>query len=620
MATLAESLQRAIADHEAGRLEAAELGYRKILVAAPREADALHLLGVILHQQGRHTDGLDMIRQAIGINSQNAAYYSNLGVVLRALGRREEAIAELRKGIQVDPNYLTSYRNLGSTLNELGRHEEAAAVLLKLVAQQPKEFVGWKQLGIAQYRRGQLLQAIQAFQKATELNANDAEALNNLGVALKDAGRQPEAAAIYRRAIAARPNYADVHNNLGILLTEQGDLRGAIPSFREALQHNPKLLDARHNLGVALRDVGQAEEAERLLAEVLQADPGHAEAHNNLGVAYQHRGNYDLALRHYEHALRAKPDHIWAHFNRSQVWLLLGRYLEGFLEYEWRWKRPGTSARSFPCPLWDGSVRPEQTILLHAEQGLGDTLQFLRFVPMVAQRVGKIVVECQGALVKLLTGYPGIEAIVAKGSPLPPFDLQAPLMSLAAILGSTADDLPGQSSYLSPDPALAAKWQERLAEIPGRKIGINWQGNPKFHRDATRSFPLTELAPIAAIPNVSLVSLQKVHGQSQIAELAGRFHVVDWTSELDEASGPFLDTAAILARLDLLITSDSAVAHLAGALGVKTWLAVSHSPDWRWHAEGESSPWYPSMQLFRQKSPGDWTSVFAAMAEALTTA
>jgi len=617
MATVTPEFQRAVADHEAGKLDVAERVYRQVLAQNPNHSDALHLLGVLLHQRGRHAEALELIKRAIALVATNAAYYSNQGLVLRALGRRDEAVATLLAAIKVDPAYIGSYKNLGTTLNELGRHDEAATVLQKLVGIQPRDFGSWKQLGIANYRRRQFPSAIEAFQKAIELNGQDAETQNNLGVCFKDSGRLAEAEAAYRQAIAVRPNYAEAHNNLGILFSDQGNARVAIESFREALRHNAKLLDARHNLGVTLRDLGEFEEAGRYLAEVLEVDPSHAEAHNNTGVNYQHQGLYDLALRHYEHALRAKPDHIWAHFNRSQVWLLQGRYPEGFLEYEWRWKRPGLAASPFPRPLWDGSDRPHQTILLHAEQGLGDTIQFLRYVPLVCQRVGKVIIECQAPLVNLLAGYPGVAEFVAKGSPLPDFDLHSPFMSLAAIFGSRVDTLPGQSPYLAPSEGLAKIWKDKLAALPGRKFGINWQGNPKYHRDAQRSFPLAALAPLAAIPDVTLVSLQKIHGREQLAEIAERFQVVDLAPDLDEANGPFMDTAAVITALDLVVTSDTATAHLAGAIGAPTWLAVSHSPDWRWHDRGETSPWYPSMRLFRQSTPGDWTGVFQRMAEEL---
>jgi hypothetical protein len=259
-----------------------------------------------------------------------------------------------------------------------------------------------------------------------------------------------------------------------------------------------------------------------------------------------------------------------------------------------------------------------RTILLHAEQGLGDTIQFVRYAPLVKARGGRVLVECRRPLLGLLKTCPGIDRLVVAGDPLPAFDVHAPLLSLPGILGTVLEAIPCSIPYLTADPALVAQWRDKLAALDGVRVGIAWQGNPQYLMDRQRSIPLAQFAPLADLPGVRLISLQKGPGAEQIGQLQGRFPVVDWTADLDERSGPFMDTAAILANLDLVILSDSVLAHLAGALGVTVWMAVPKLPDWRWLLDGEDSPWYPTMRLFRQQAWGNWPDVFQQMRSALT--
>jgi hypothetical protein len=301
--------------------------------------------------------------------------------------------------------------------------------------------------------------------------------------------------------------------------------------------------------------------------------------------------------------------------------MLEGDWERGLAEWEWRKKLPAADRRQWQAWEWRGSVMPRGTVLAHAEQGLGDTLQFIRFVRNLRMRVPRVVVECQSALIPLLSRCEFIDDLVAKGATLPAHDAHVSLLSLPHALGLKGDGL-GSGPYLSADPQLVAKWREFLDRLPGRRIGIAWQGNPKYKRDPFRSVPLTAFAPLADVPGVTLVSLQQGAGRAQLDDPATRpaFPLVDPGREVDTASGAFMDTAAIMQGLDLVITSDTSIPHLAGGLGVPVWLAVSSDPDFRWGSRGETSPWYPGMRLFRQKSEGDWTGVFAAMAAALQAA
>jgi len=475
------------------------------------------------------------------------------------------------------------------------------------------------QQGIAAHAAGRFAEAVESFRQAVAAAPGDPRARMNLGVALKDAGAIAEAEAAYRQALAMAPQFPAGLNNLGILLSDTGRDPEAVACFEEALRLDPAFADARHNRGAALANLHRHAEALEDFKIAIAAQPNDAEFHNSLGASLAVTGDTDGALAAYERALALDPAHAWAHFNRSQAWLLRGEFGRGFAEWEWRKKLRGTDRRQWDAPEWQGQPLPAGTLLVHAEQGLGDTLQFIRFARTIRPRVQRLVVECQPALVPLLSRCDYVDELVAKGGPLPPHDAHVSLLSLPHVLGLDGDALAEGGTYLSADSQLVAKWREFLARLPGRKIGIAWQGNPKYRRDVFRSLPLAAFAPLAAVPGVTLVSLQQGAGQGWLADPATRpaFPVVDPGPNVDATAGAFMDTAALMQGLDLVITSDTSIPHLAGALGVPVWLAVAANPDFRWMDSGDRSPWYPSMRLFRQPRPGDWESVFAAIAASL---
>jgi hypothetical protein len=296
----------------------------------------------------------------------------------------------------------------------------------------------------------------------------------------------------------------------------------------------------------------------------------------------------------------------------------MGHFEQGWPSYEWRWKcKEFGSMPPLRAPLWDGSPLDGRTILIHAEQGLGDTLQFIRYVPLVQQRGGRVIMMCQPPLMRLLAHCPGIERLIPHGETPPEIDLHVPLLSLPKLLGTTVESVPADGPYLDADSDLVEIWRHRLAAYPGFKIGIAWQGNPKFRLDRIRSIPLAQFAPLADVPGVHLLSLQKGAGGEQLAAPERRFPVTDLGCQLDETTGAFMDTAAVMKNLDLVITSDTSIAHLAGALGVPVWVALNDVPDWRWLLNRDDSPWYPPMRLFRQRRTGHWEDVFDRIAEAL---
>jgi hypothetical protein len=297
--------------------------------------------------------------------------------------------------------------------------------------------------------------------------------------------------------------------------------------------------------------------------------------------------------------------------------LLLGDFERAWPDYEWRLQLREQPARRAQQTLWDGSSLEGRTVLIECEQGLGDTIQFIRYAAVVGAQAGRVVVEAPARMLALLRRVPGIDQLVARGDPTPEFDVHVPLLSLPGILGTRLDTVPADVPYLSADPQLSEPWRRELAGLDGYRVGIAWQGDPKFPDDRFRSVPLACFAPVAEIDGVRLVSLQKGFGTEQIASFAARWPIVDLGPRLDEEGSSFTDTAAVMTTLDLIVTSDSALAHLAGALGAAVWMATPAVPEWRWLLEREDSPWYPTMRLFRQKRRGDWEPVFSRVAEQL---
>jgi hypothetical protein len=358
------------------------------------------------------------------------------------------------------------------------------------------------------------------------------------------------------------------------------------------------------------------DEARASYEEAVRLRPDFAEAISNLGNSLRDLGHLDEAQSRFDEAINLKPDYVDGHWNRALLWLLRSDFARGWPEYEWRWRLRTFPGKSFPQARWDGGLLDGKTILLHAEQGLGDTLQFVRYAPLVKRRGGTVVLQVQPPLLQLLHGAPGIDVLLPEKAPLPPFDVQAPLLSLPLLMGTDLGSIPADVPYLRADAALVEHWRAELAGLGGFKIGIAWKGSGKNRTDHQRSFPLAMFETLARVEGVRLVCLQKGAGGEQVRELAGRFAVAELPG-LDEANGPFMDTTAVLSCLDLVMCCDTALGHLAGALGVPCWLALMAVPDWRWLLERDDSPWYPRHRLFRQEKPGDWDVVFRRIAAAL---
>jgi tetratricopeptide (TPR) repeat protein len=488
--------------HRQGRLAEAEALYRQVLATAPRQPDALHLLGLIANAAGRTAEAIDLIRQALAVQPDLAAAHYNLGRILQGQGAFDQAEQAYCQALASQPGYIEALENLGGTLQAQGKLDEAEHV--------------------------------------------------------------------YRRALELAPERASAWSNLGTLLQARGAPAESLKAYDKALALAPHYVEAHHNRGEALSDLHQLDEA----------------------------------VASYDRALELRPDYADAHFGRAAALLRKGALREGFAEYEWRRRRHDAQQRVLPGPEWDGVEAAGRRLLVYTEQGYGDAVQFARYVPLLAARGATVLLECQPALVRLFTSLAGVSQVLARGEPLPAFDAHVPLMSLPRLFGTELESIPSAVPYLAPPARLLGEWRTRIGSDGQRRVGLVWAGTPNPSWRSPRSVPASALAPLASISGVRFFSLQKDEAERP------PFDITDLSRELDD----FASTVAALSCLDLVISVDTAAAHLAGALGRPVWLMLPQAADWRWLLDREDSPWYPTMWLFRQPIWGDWQSVVQAVA------
>jgi tetratricopeptide (TPR) repeat protein len=603
--------------YQLGRFADAEAVYREAVRQDPGNADSWCFLGIACRAQGKLAEAASAYREALRLRPDFVEVLNNLGNVLSLQGLPAEAEGCYRQLLQIRPDYAEAHNNLGVALRNQGRLDEAMPCYREALRLRPQYADAHNNLGDVLASRDRLDEAVASYRQALQLKPDFAQAHTNLGAALGRQGQYDEAAAHHRQALAIWPGYAEAHSNLGNVLAAQGRADEAIACYREALRLKPDLVEAHFNLGIALAEQTKLDDAIVCYHQALRLKPAHVEALGSLGHALRIQGRVDEALACYDRLIERTPDEPEAHMSRALALLSLGDFEEGWREYEWRWKtRDFGDQPANSWPRWDGASLEGRTILLHAEQGLGDTLQFIRYAALTKARGGTVIVVCQKALVPLLAGCPGIDRLIVQGEPLPPFDVQAPLLSLPAILGTTLATIPANVPYVFPRGELVERWREDL-DVPGFRVGIAWQGNPRYKADRYRSIPLAQFGVLAGVPGVRLFSLQKGAGSEQVAGVD--FAVTDLGPRLDESSGPFLDTAAVMKNLDLVITVETALAHLAGALGVPVWLLLSAAAHFTWLLEREDCPWYPTMRLFRQAQFGQWAPVFERMARELSS-
>lgn len=566
----------------ADQLTEAEPRLLRAVQLRPSAADWHEHLGILYAKQRRFADAAHTLRVSLRLDATSAPRWNNLAVAYRDLGNLPAAETALREAIRLAPSSVELRVGLVGLLGEQKKTDEALTEGRRAAADFPDSAPAWSGLGLLLANAGQFADAVEPFQKTAALLPESAEAHSNLAAAFGKLKRWAECEVASRRAVELDPKHAT----------------------------------AWGNLGNCLRDQGRYDEAAAALTRCLDLRPTDAEAAGNFALTFATVGRHTEALHWYDRSLTLRPDHGEVRFNRALSYLAVGDYTRGWPEYEYRWRTDAMTGkkRTFPVPEWDGTADLSgKTILLVPEQGLGDFVQFVRFAKPLADRGANVVVQTPPELAALTATVPGVHRVAADERTDVVIHASAHLLSLPGLLKVGLGDVTGEP-YMTPLAEAVAKWKDRLKAVQGFKVGIVWQGNPKHTGDRWRSVPLSRFAPLAAIPGVTLCSVQKGHGREQIDDVT--LPMFDFGEELAD----FTDTAGLLANLDLLITIDSAVAHLAGATGAKVWTLLAANNDWRWLTGRTDSPWYSSMRLFRQPKVQDWDAVFADVERELRAA
>ena len=594
-----------------GRFADAESLLRQTLEQHPEHFEALHLLGSIAAETGRPGMALEFLRRAIRQNDRAGAVHCHLGHAQRAVSQLADAIASYSTAIRLDGPMKPSYVGRAMALVSLARFSEALAdfdraIELGVDDADVHTFRGTALLGV-----GQAAEALASCERALEKRSDSVAAHVNRAVALHALRQYTQALESAERAIALEPKFPGAHVCCGAALLELRRVDEALASADRAIALAPGDAGAHNLRALTLLDLGRPEEAVAACEQALTLRSALVDAHNTLGLALSSLTRFELANSSYDRAIALQPDRAEPHFNKGVNLLLVGEFPLGWELYE---RRPLAAGRTrIPGTLWDGRADVAgRTVLVQAEQGLGDTLQFCRYAKLLAERGARVILSVQESLRNLLLELGSNIKVIGLSEDPGPYDLRCALLSLPRAFRTRPDNIPSQVPYLRADPERVERWRRRLKPC-GLLIGIRWQGGTS-RADVGRSFPLHHFERLASIPGVRLVSLQRDAGSEQLRSLAAHWQVEDVASEFDtDPANTFLDTAAVMECLTLVITSDTSVAHLAGALARPTWVALKHVPDWRWMLDRDDNPWYPTMRLFRQAAPGDWQSVFDRM-------
>ena len=584
MSTITETLDNAAREHKNGNFQQAEQLYQIALKNNPDNPFALHSLGILVHQKGRSDTALEFLKRAITSNGQIPQLHNSLGLVYESLGKLDDAIISYQQAISLEPNYAEAYHNMAITLQSQGRYATA----------------------------------IEKCKKAISFRPDYAEAYNTMAFSLQNLERNTEAIENYKQAIKHKPDFAEAYNHLGVLLNQQGRSLEAVEYFKKALQFDPEYAELYNNLGIALKEQEHFEEAMMNFEQAIKLEPNFAEAFYNMANSLRDQGRCNEAIEKYREAIRLKPDYIDAQWNMSLAYLLNGNYELGWNGYkQWRNARLKriTDRRCPGKPRWDGSSFANKRLLIHYEQGLGDNIQFARYLPMVKALGGTVILETLEPLTGLFRSFSGIDELLVyehNKQPSVQFDLYTSLFDLPSIFQTTLETIPAKVPYIHADPAKVRSWRDRITG-PDFKVGIVWAGSPVHGNDRYRSCPLDYFEPLSKIDGVQLYSLQKGPATAQMDLLAGKISVTNISNHLED----FSDTAAAIENLDLVISVDTSVLHLAGAMGKPAWAVLPFAPEWRWMLDRTDSPWYPTMKLFRQKQWGQWEPVFEEVAQEL---
>jgi len=623
-----KTLNTAIQYFQLGNLQQAEEICRQILQQHPNQSDTLNLLGLIAYQNGQYDNAVYYFGRAIRTSPQIYSYYNNLGLSFLYKGCLNDAIENFKKSIELRPDYAKAYNNLGIAFANKGIIDDAIENFEKALRLNPEYADAYNNLGNVFYDKGMMDKAIENYKKAVALKPDLAEAYENLGRALKDKGMVDEAIDNYKKAIALRPDYPDVYNSLGVAFMNKGMIDKAMENFKKTLTLRSDYAEAYNNLGITLAESSMVDEAVESFKSALLLKPDYAEAYNNLGLALTDKGMVDEAIVNFTRALELKPNDAEVHSNMATAYLLAKDFDRGWEEYEWRLKKI-FQASPLKKPKWDGSSLEGKGILVYAELGHGDTLQFVRYLPLLCDKykAKNVLFLPQKGLEQLLRDSDLKAEILDSSANVETldYDTNIHLLSLPHIFKTNLDNIPFRGKrYLKANPEKVEWYRERFFDNPpqsllnirederGVKIGIFWQGKrrrPERHR----SIPLHHFYPLYRLSDVKVYSLQKGYGIEQLNNLPKDIEIIN----LGETFNDFSDTAAAIENLDLIITIDTAVAHLSGALGKKTWILLPPYEEWRWLLDMDYSPWYEDVRLFRHKKPGkkDWNEMMERVIE-----
>jgi tetratricopeptide (TPR) repeat protein len=569
---LQAKFEKGVALHQQGKLADAERFYVEVLRQQPKHFDALHLLGVIALQTQRTERGVELIRKAIGLNAKVAAAHSNLGTALRDLKRPADALVSHDRAIALKPDFAEAYSNRGIALLDLKRPADALV----------------------------------SHDKAIALKPDYAEAYNNRGTVLRDLKRPADALVSYDKAIALKPDYAEAYSNRGTVLRDLKRPADALVSYDKAIALQPDYAEAYSNRGNALLDLKRPADALVSYDKAIALKPDYAEAYSNRGTALSDLKRPADALVSYDKAIALKPDYAEAYLNQGLCLLLTGRFEQGLRQYEWRKKRDEPlGVRPYPQPVWLGENNiAGKTLFIYWEQGLGDTIQFCRYAKLVEARGTKVIMSVQQPLLGLLKQISPTIQIINQNEEPTHFDYHCSLLSLPLAFGTTLETIPAKHEYLKADEELRSLWSARLPPKTKPRIGVVWSGRIAHHNDHNRSIELQQFLAIFST-GADWICLQNEIRKKDLAVLQQNNCIALFGNDLRD----FSDTAALVDLMDLVITVDTSVAHLAGAMGKPVWILLPHNPDWRWLLDRNDSPWYPSARLFRQQQIGSWAGV-----------
>jgi tetratricopeptide (TPR) repeat protein len=598
-----------------GERDGAMTAFLRAATLRPKDAGLHAKLGTALFELSRYADAEAAYRHALSLDPNLAQARCNLGSTLSAQGRFAEAEQVYRGLLTRDPSYPGAWRRLGNALADQDKFDKAVAAYLNAQGSEPNQAELHISLGNVLSKQGAFDDAAAHYGRAVELAPDDATPMRLLGQAMHEAGRIEDAVEVYRRASELDPRDVVVWANLGACLCAIEQLAAAVEASKRALALKPDHAPAHTNLGIILEKMGDADAAVAAHRRAIGADPDHAKAYANLAVVLRNKGELDEMMEVSHQAVTLAPDDPLTRSNHAHFLLMCGDLARGFADYHWvrKCKSLAEGVPLFDGPEWHGEVFAGKTLLLFADYGIGDALQFVRYVPMVLARGGSVVLQVQPAIAAVLRPMQGV-TVLGRDEPVPSYHLQLPLMDLPSIFDTTLDTIPADVPYLMADPVKVAAWRDALDDQPKLKVGVVWAGSPLHKGDAQRSLSAEAVLPRLVIPGVQLFSLQKEPraADGPVLEQLGA-GIVDLAPVL----GDFTDTAAAIMALDLVISVDTSVAHLAGALGRPCWMLLPYALDWRWLRDREDSPWYPTIRLFRQNKPQVWDDVLARMAAEL---